>query len=182
MGDNPSKFKGEQLPVETIRWEDAVSFCKKLSELPEEESAERVYRLPTEAEWEYACRASSTTTYCFGDSTETLGEYGWFGDVTGRSHPGGNKKANRWGIFDMHGNVWEWCQDWHDEYSTDNATDPRGPKHGSRRIARGGGWDSHIDLCNSSSRLWLLPYFPYHVGFRVAMTLPAKQAKSASSK
>lgn len=106
MGANPSNFKGSKNPVETVNWEDAVSFCKKLSEMPEEKAAGRSYRLPTEAEWEYACRTRSTTSYSFGETAESLGEYAWFGaGLEGKTHPVGLKKPNRWGVYDMHGNV-----------------------------------------------------------------------------
>ena len=104
MGGNPSKFKGGQLPVETVSWDDAVSFCQKLSAIQDEKAAGREYRLPTEAEWEYACRATSTTSFCFGDSSESHEEYAWFGEGLGsETHPMGEKAANRWGLYDMHG-------------------------------------------------------------------------------
>ena len=106
MGKNPSHFQGAKvgnenadLPVENVSWDDAVEFCKKLSELPEEKKAGRVYRLPTEAEWEYACRAGSRTAYSFGESSESLGDYAWFGsNSNSQTHPVGQKKANAWGL------------------------------------------------------------------------------------
>ncbi len=149
-------------------WDDAVSFCEKLSDLPEEKAARRSYRLPTEAEWEYACRASSSASYSFGDVAESLGEYAWFGD--GKTHPVGEKKPNRWGLYDMHGNVWEWCQDWYAEYPPDASTDPKGPKWGTDRVIRGHSWCDDAGLCRSASRAGLNSWIRINtIGFRVAL-------------
>ena len=120
MRKNPSYFQGRRvdgesgdLPVEQVSWEDAVLFCKRLSELPEEKMAGRSYRLPTEAEWEFACRADSSSAYFFDTDPATLDEYAWFKkNSADRTHPVGTKKPNPWGLFDMHGNVAEWCSDW----------------------------------------------------------------------
>ncbi len=135
MGVNPSRFQrlafasdSSMYPVESVSWEDAVEFCKRLSELPEENKAGRVYRLPTEAEWEYACRAGSKTAFYFGDDLELIGAYAWHAaNSGGRTHPVGEKKPNAWGLHDMHGNVWEYCSDWFDDYPEGAVTDPVGP-------------------------------------------------------
>ncbi len=176
MGGNPSEFKGSQLPVETVSWDDAISFCQKLSAIQDEKAAGREYRLPTEAEWEYACRATSTTSFCFGDSSESYEEYAWFDEGLGsETHPIGEKAANRWGLYDMHGNVWEWCQDWYGEYPTGAATDPKGPNEGSRRVSRGGSWTVVAAHCRSASRIFLLPSSHGNdFGFRVALSSSVK--------
>ncbi len=183
-GENPCIFKGAKNPVENVSWEDAVSFCKMLSDLPEERTAGRVYRLPTEAEWEYACRANSTTEYCFGDSDELLTDYAWFGDLRGgETHPVGKKKLNRWGLYDMHGNVWEWCQDWYSDSLTGYVTDPQGPSIGSQRVHRGGSWANDAANCRTGYRdSNVSTYRTSYIGFRVAMSLPATKPGSASTK
>ena len=172
MGANPNNFKGSKNPVETVSWDDSVSFCKKLSEMPEEKAAGRSYRLPTEAEWEYACRAGSTTSYSFGETAESLGEYAWFGEGReGKTHPVGLKKPNRWGLYDMHGNVWEWCQDWLGDYPPDASTDPQGPNGGSFRVYRGGCWSDVAGYCQSAYRRRNDPSVRYNfLGFRVALS------------
>ncbi len=179
MGNNPSHFKGRQLPVETVSWEDAVSFCKNLSELPEEQAAARVYRLPTEAEWEYAYRAGSKTSYSFGsfgDSVESLKDYAWFDkNALFHTYPGGEKKANAWGLYDMHGNVYEWCQDWYVDYLSSAVTDPQGSSGGSSRVLRGGCWLSEAPYCRSAARRMLVPTASYEThGFRVALSPSVK--------
>jgi formylglycine-generating enzyme required for sulfatase activity len=139
MGTNPSTTKGPQNPVEKVSWNDAVEFCRKLSALPAEKSAGYVYRLPTEAEWEYACRAGTQTAYSFGDSESELGDYAWYDkNAGGTTHPVGSKKPNAWGLYDMHGNVFEWCQDWYGSYPSGSVTDPTGESSGSHRVVRGG--------------------------------------------
>jgi len=135
MGTNPSNFKGAANPVETVSWNDATEFCKKLSE-----KTRQTVRLPTEAEWEYACRAGTQTAYSFGDDPSALGDYAWWVKNSGNTtHPVGQKKPNSWGLYDMHGNVWEWCADWLGEYPKGPVTDPCGPATGSdSRVRRGG--------------------------------------------
>ena len=169
MGTKPSRFKGLQNPVEKVNWADAVEFCRKLSALPAEKSAGYVYRLPTEAEWEYACRAGTTTRYSFGDSDSELGDYAWYDKNSGRTtHPVGGKKPNAWGLYDMHGNVWERCQDWHGDYPSGSVTDPTGAVSGSYRVYRGGSWNFISDYCRSADRLRNSPDGrSYYLGFRV---------------
>jgi len=169
MEKTPSKFKGAQNPVENVSWNDAVEFCRKLSELPGEKSAGYVYRLPTEAEWEYANRAGTTTEYSFGDSDSELGDYAWYyKNSGGTTHPVGGKLPNAWGLYDMNGNVWEWCQDWRGKYPSGPVTDPTGPSSGSDRVKRGGSWGYSARYCRSGSRLAITPGIRIEVlGFRV---------------
>ena len=180
IGKNPSHFQGAivgnenaDLPVENVSWHDAVEFCKKLSELPEEKKAGRVYRLPTEAQWEYACRAGSKTAYSFDDEEGLLPVYGWFiRNSSQRTHTVGLLEPNAWGLYDMHGNVWEWCSDWHEEYPKGAVSDPSGPREGSGRVSRGGGWGLVAAFCRSTSRNWYDPSFRDNRdnGFRVALS------------
>jgi formylglycine-generating enzyme required for sulfatase activity len=165
MGKNPSQFKDPANPVESVSWDDAVEFCKKLSA-----KEGKTYRLPTEAEWEYACRAGTPTSYSFGDDEASLGEYAWFrGNAERKTHPVGQKKPNAWGLFDMHGNVWEWCQDCFGEYTADVATDPVGPSESTYRVYRGGSWNYTAEGCRSAYRGWSTPVFRLnYLGFRVA--------------
>ena len=184
MGVNPSKFKGAKNPVEQVSWKDAVSFCRILTDMPKEKAAGRAFRLPTEAEWEYACRATSSAAFCFGDSAESLEEYGWFRDgLVGITHSVGLRRPNRWGLYDMHGNVSEWCQDEYEPYTSSEETDPQGPSVGSSRVFRGGGWFNAAGHCRSAHRQRqdLSQRYSF-CGFRVAMSLPAKQPASTPSK
>ena len=172
MGNNPSSIKGPTSPVETLRWKDAVSFCEKLSELPEEKAAGREYRLPTEAEWEFSCRGGSETAYGFADSSELLHEHAWFAEnAQNKHHPVGEKKPNRWGLHDMHGNVWEWCKDWYGDYPSGALTDPQGPSQGSERVIRGGSWPGAAETHFRSA--YRANYVPTDrsvvLGFRVAL-------------
>jgi len=172
MGSNPSRFKdcGDNCPVEQVSWDDAQEFIVKLNE---REGTDK-YRLPTEAEWEYACRAGSTTRFCFGDDETTLGEYAWYSDTGLRPHPVGQKNPNAWGLYDMHGNVWEWCQDRYGDYPSSPVTDPTGPSLGTFRVLRGGSWGDYglgAD-CRSALRLSVSPVSRnYGIGFRVARDL-----------
>ncbi len=125
--------------------------------------------LPTEAQWEYACRAGSTTAYCFGDDSDSLGEYAWYEDNSdSKTHPVGQKKPNAWGLYDMHGNVWEWCADWYGDYPSNAVTDPTGPATGSSRVLRGGSWNYFAGYCRSANRSDSYPDFcSDDYGFRV---------------
>ena len=218
MGKNPSVFQGEMLlknrtiveslepgllghnhPVDHVTWEDAVEFCKRLSELPEEKKAGHVYRLPTEAEWEYTCRAGTTSAYSLGDSKDSLDQAGWYGYNAGSEpidssklfvesegklkkyvdeliangntpHPVGRKKPNAWGLYDMHGNLWEWCSDWHGDYPSRDVTDPKGPSVGKDRVHRVGCYLVEGIKCRSAARNWDPPGDTYYyLGFRVVM-------------
>ena len=177
MGSVPSKWKDDDSPVAEVSWDEAVEFCLELSALPEERKAGRLYRLPTEAEWEYACRAGTTTEWSFGDDESLLGEYGWFeGNSGGRTHPVAQKKANPWGLYDMHGNVWEWCSDWFVEHPFGAVTDPQGPSSGSDRVRRGGGWPTTAWSLQSADRGGDFPSTrEAWLGFRVAMTPSAAE-------
>ncbi len=156
MRANPSEFKFAQNPVERVSWEEAVTFCRKLSELPEERSAGLAYRLPTEAEWEYACRAGTTTAYSFGDDASELIKYGWYAsNAKLKTHPVGQKYPNAWGLYDMHGNVWEFCQEWY-------------KIPGKGRVCRGGSLSSGAMLCRSAFRNGITPSaHNSRYGFRV---------------
>jgi formylglycine-generating enzyme required for sulfatase activity len=164
---NGSHFKGPDRPVEMISWDDAVIYCNKrsreegLDPCYDEDSgacnfAANGYRLPTEAEWEYACRAGTTTDYNFGPDQRQLSQYAWFaGNANKQTHPVGQKKPNAWGLYDMHGNVAEWCNDVYtkDYYKEGPARSPRGPQDGPRRVLRGGAWNSAADTCRSACRV-----------------------------
>jgi len=179
MGDNPSRFKGARNPVENVSWNHAVEFCSRLSK-----RAGKDVRLPSEAEWEYACRAGTETAYWFGDDEGQLAGHAWFkSNSGGRTHPPGVRSANRnpFGLYDMHGNVWEWCQDnWHDNYDgapEDGSAwedEPVGP-----RVLRGGAWDSDPRNCRSAYRLWCPPDGRHDsIGFRVLCSLPGVDLKA----
>ncbi len=171
MGNNPSHFKncGDDCPAERVSWNDAQEFIRKLNQ---REGANK-YRLPTEAEWEYACRAGSTSRFCFGDGDGQLWEYAWYSrNSLSKTHPVGWKEPNAWGLYDMHGNVWEWCQDWKGDYPSGHVTDPTGPSSGSSRVLRGGSWIGYARCCWSAFRGRFSPGSRYNVlGFRLARTL-----------
>ena len=157
---NPGYAVTDDSPAAAITWNDATAYCKWLSE-----QEKRTYRLPTEAEWEYACRAGSTTQYFFGDDYNELSKYGWHkGNAGNKSHPVGTLLPNPFGLFDMHGNLYEWCGDFFDEkwYSTSPPNDPNGPSVGSTRVVRGGYWDNTASNCRSAYR------YPYPPSYRHA--------------
>ncbi|MDR1921294.1 MAG: formylglycine-generating enzyme family protein [Candidatus Adiutrix sp.] len=165
MGSNPSCFKGQSNPVEQVSCEDVQEFIKKLNQM----EGTNKYRLPTEAEWEYAARAGTTSAYSFGDEAGALGRYAWHWDNSGETtHPVGQKEPNGWGLYDMHGNVWEWVQDWYGGYSSSPATDPRGPFSSPYRVFRGGGWLSCAGGCRSAYRGCGTPDRSRSIGFRLA--------------
>ncbi len=157
MGSNPSYFRGNALPVEGVSWDDCQDFCQKAKSLG------LPVCLPTEAQWEYACRAGTTGAYA-----GNLDAMAWYGSNSDdKTHPVGTKKPNAWGLYDMHGNVWEWCSDWKGECTPSNITDPVGSKSGSNCVDRGGGWCSNARLCRSAERSGGAPnYRGSGLGFR----------------
>jgi len=167
MGDNPSYFKGDDLPVENVSWDNVQKFIKRLNE---KENTHK-YRLPSEAEWEYAARAGTTTRYSFGDDDSKLGEYAWYSENSGdNTHPVGNKGANPWGLYDVHGNVWEWVQDiWNNTYNGAPA-DGSAWEYGvsAAQVIRGGGWLRYARGCRSAFRYDIDRGARYHdLGFRL---------------
>jgi formylglycine-generating enzyme required for sulfatase activity len=186
-GESPSHFKGsDDLPVEKVSWLEAVRFCNALSQkeglrpyyriagddvsVPDWKGAG--YRLPTEAEWEYACRAGpgGAGAFCFGDDAGQLGRYAWYNaNSDSKTHPVGQKLPNAFGLFDMHGNVWEWCWDWRAPYGANPAIDPVGPRMASFRVIRGGSWNSISRSTRSAYRSWNAPEIWHdYLGFRLA--------------
>ena len=166
MGHNPSAHKGAALPVDSVSWNDATEFCRKLSAL-----TGQTYSLPTEAQWEYACRAGSNGMWCFGDDPDDLRAYAWCDStLMVGAHPVATLKPNAWGLYDMHGNVWEWCQDWYDGryYEKSPSSNPKGPASGEYRVKRGGGWSFLPRGTRSSYRGFKAPSFTEDCGgFRV---------------
>jgi formylglycine-generating enzyme required for sulfatase activity len=173
MGKNPSSFKGEKnLPVENVSWDECQDFIKKLRK-----KDKKAYRLPTEAEWEYACRAGTKTPFHFGDtiSTDQANYNGDFiygdgkkGVYRAKTTPVGGFPANAWGLHDMSGNVWQWCQD----YPQEDVVDPQGPENGKQRVLRGGSWYNTPDYCRSAFRLRHAPGVRnYYFGFRLCFCL-----------
>jgi formylglycine-generating enzyme required for sulfatase activity len=149
MGDSPSHFQkaGNDAPVESVNWDDAMRFCRRLTE----HDAEWRYRLPTEAQWEYACRAGTTGPY---NARAAVIDLMWYeGNSGGTTHPVGEKRPNAWGIHDMHGNVWEWCADWYGSYPAEAVTDPTGAQNGEYRVLRGGCWEDPAQGCRSAIHL-----------------------------
>ncbi len=177
MGNNPSVFKGEKnLPVDQVSWEDCQEFVKKLRE-----KDKKAYRLPAEAEWEYACRAGTKTPFHFGETIST-DQANYFGEAVygdgkkgkyrGKTTPVGSFPANAWGLHDMHGNVWQWCEDWFGDYPQKDVVDPQGPESGNERVLRGGSWFNLPGDCRSAYRYRNAPgYRLYNYGCRVCFCL-----------
>jgi len=172
MGANPSFYKGPENPVDSVTWNEAVEFCRRLSELPPEKKAGNLFRLPTEAEWEYACRAGTTTEFSFGDDESLMDRFAWYNANSNRTtHPVGEKKPNAWGLCDMHGNVAEWCHDFYGEYPQEAVIDPRGPESGEKRTLRGGGWFFLPMFARAAHRDAYIPSARYvGLGFRLLAT------------
>ena len=148
MGSNPSNFKGDNLPVETVSWNDCLGFISKLNSM-----TGRKFRLPTEAEWEYAARGGKKSRGYQYSGSSNISDVAWYNENSGsKTHPVGTKQANELGIYDMSGNVWEWCSDWDGSYSSSSQTNPTGADSGLFRVRRGGGWSYFARYCRSSSR------------------------------
>lgn len=162
--------EGDDYPAVRISWNGAVEFCNKLSAMEN-----RVYRLPTEAEWEWSCRAGATTHYSFGDDEGELSKYAWFDGNARRAgeryaHAVGKKLPNAFGLYDMHGNVWEWCSDWFYNYPSGTLTDPKGPNRGCWRVLRGGAWDETPYYARCAFRYYNTPQTRFITcGFRVVL-------------
>ncbi|NQU24287.1 MAG: formylglycine-generating enzyme family protein [Candidatus Nealsonbacteria bacterium] len=174
MDTDASFHKGAKYPVESVSWNDCQAFIKKLNERIDKSGVE--FSLPTEAQWEYACRAKTSTRFSFGDDKALLGEYAWYGRNSGKkTQPVGQKKPNAWGLYDIHGNVHEWCADWHDSgyYKQSPPSDPAGPRQGVARVLRGGSfYDDLPDYFRCSDRYHDHPGFRYYrYGIRVAGNL-----------
>jgi formylglycine-generating enzyme required for sulfatase activity len=177
IGSSPSAFTGDtNLPVEQVSWYEATNYCGQLT--ARERTAGRIstnwaYRLPTEAEWEYACRAGTTNRFYYGDDPtySLLGNYAWYVMNSGSTtHPVGQKQPNPWGLRDMSGNVWEWCSDWDGDYPGGSVSDPTGPTSGSWRVIRGGGWLAVSMNCRSAYHNNASSSFSSSdIGFRVVL-------------
>jgi formylglycine-generating enzyme required for sulfatase activity len=179
MGNSPSNFNncGKDCPVEQVSWDDVQEFIRKLNNM---EGTDK-YRLPTEAQWEYAARAGTTTRFHSGDNDDDLLRAGWYNGNSGlKTHPVGQKTPNAWGLYDMHGNVWEWVQDWKGDYPAGNVTDPAGPLSGSTRVYRGGSWFSGAEFCRSAFRHTGAPSLRRDgsLGFRLLRTVAASDSPS----
>ena len=166
MGNNPSQFKGDDLPVETVSWGDVQEFLKKLNA----RYPGHRYRLPTEAEWEYAARGGNLSKGFIYAGSNNIDEVAWYtGNSGSKTHPVGQKKANELELYDMSGNVWEWCADWYGDYPSQPQTDPAGPDSGARRVRRGGSWHFDPQFCRVAYRShWLPGERNSNLGFRLA--------------
>ena len=166
MGSNPSNFKGSNLPVECVSWNDCQEFIQKLNSL-----TGRNFRLPTEAEWEFACRGGNNSRgYKYSGSNDIDNVAWYWGNSGEKTHPVGIKASNELGIYDMSGNVWEWCSDWYADYTSYSQTNPKGPQSGSGRVYRGGSWNGNARRCRSSNRDGNYPTSRYFdLGLRLAL-------------
>jgi sulfatase modifying factor 1 len=180
MGDHSNIFKGNNNPVEKVSWNDAVVFCRTLTK--QERQAGRLpegyeYRLPTEAEWEYAARGGSDGSSANYAGSSSIDDVAWYKDNSGKkTHPVGQKQANELGLYDMTGNVWEWCLDWYGEYPSEAQTNPTGPSTGSYRVLHGGAWYCDTSLCRVTLRYRFTPASAYgFLGFRVALAPPVRR-------
>lgn len=168
MGINPSRFKGDYLPVENVSWDDCQEFIRKLNSMTGQN-----FRLPTEAEWEFACRGGNNSRGYKYSGSNNLGSVAWYdGNSGNKTHPVGTKAPNELGIYDMSGNVWEWCADWYGDYSSGAQTNPTGPYGGSNRVYRGGSWNYDVGRCRSSNRDFYYPWIrDIILGLRLALSL-----------
>ena len=168
MGSNPSEYKGDNLPVETVSWNDCQKFISKLNSL-----TGRMFRLPTEAEWEYAARGGKESRGYQYSGSSNISDVAWYDETSGsKTHPVGTKQANELGIYDMTGNVWEWCSDWYSSYSSSSQTNPTGSDSGSARVSRGGGWFNDASYCRLSVRFYYTPDFRLDIlGLRLALSV-----------
>lgn len=166
MGSNPSYFEGDDLPVEQVSWDDCQEFIRKLNSLTGQN-----FRLPTEAEWEFACRGGNNSRGYKYSGSNYIDNVAWYDGNSGdKTHPVATKSPNELGIYDMSGNVWEWCADWYGDYSSGRQTNPKGPYGGSDRVYRGGSWDGDARICRSSIRDYYYPaYRGYYLGLRLAL-------------
>lgn len=170
MGNNPSSTTGDpNFPVDQVSWDDVQAFTRKLNAL----EGTTAYRLPTEAEWEYAARAGTSTIFSFGNDPKNLGDYAWYrANSEHRSHPVGQKKPNAWGLHDMLGNVWEWVQDWNGKYPAGPVTDPTGEATGTYHMRRGCAWNNEPNVCRVANRYSVVGFRDDFLGFRLVRTLP----------
>ena len=175
MGVNPSQFKGPELPVENVSWDDAIAFIQKLNqrELDAGRLPEGIgYSLPTEAQWEYACRAGTTTAYSFGASITSIDQANFKGSGLNKTTNVGSYPANAWGFHDLHGNVFEWTADWHGNYPAGTVSDPAGAETGSYRVYRGGGWTTDGGNLRSAIRSRNTPVLRnFNLGFRLSLQI-----------
>jgi formylglycine-generating enzyme required for sulfatase activity len=187
LSNNPSQFQGEpQRPVEKVKIEDAVAYCAEVTR--RERAAGRlatdyIYRLPTEAEWEYACRAGTTNLFSFGDDIALADQFAWtLENSEATTHPVGLKRPNPWGLYDMHGNVWEWSSDWFERYPAADLIDPVGPATSKFRVFRGGSWNHAVEFARSANRFMMQPSMGIHfVGFRLALGVDPSATREKSS-